>query len=118
MGDEADLVVAFNEQVLLGRHRLHSLKEGATILLENMWASHPDEAIQAQWAAAMEELTEAGYRIVEVPMEDLCLTVVDNARKGKNMFALGMLCWVSSAGTWIRPGSRSSTPSGRRARRS
>jgi 2-oxoglutarate ferredoxin oxidoreductase subunit alpha len=93
-GDETDLVVAFNEQVLLGRHRLHSLKEGATILLENMWATHPDEAIQAQWKATVEELTEAGYNIVEVPMEDLCLTVVDNARKGKNMFALGMLCWV------------------------
>ncbi|MDT8340287.1 MAG: 2-oxoacid:acceptor oxidoreductase subunit alpha [Longimicrobiales bacterium] len=91
-GDETDLVVAFNEQVLLGRHRLHSLGEGATILLENMWATHPDEAIRDQWEAAMEELGGAGYRIIEVPMEDLCLTVVDNARKGKNMFALGMLC--------------------------
>lgn len=93
-GDETDLVVAFNEQVLLGRHRLNALKEGATILLENMWATHPDEAIRAQWEAALEELSEAGYRIVQVPMEDLCLTVVDNARRGKNMFALGMLCWI------------------------
>ena len=32
-GDEADLVVAFNEQVLLARHRLGALKRGATILL-------------------------------------------------------------------------------------
>ncbi|UCC26151.1 MAG: 2-oxoacid:acceptor oxidoreductase subunit alpha [Gemmatimonadales bacterium] len=93
-GDETDLVVAFNEQVLLGRHRLNSLKQGATIVLENMWASHPDEAVRNQWQAAMEELTEAGYHIIGVPMEDLCLTVVDNARKGKNMFALGLLCWI------------------------
>ncbi len=93
-GDETDLVVAFNEQVLLGRHRLNALKKGATILLENMWASHPDERIRAQWEAAMEELREAGYRVIEVPMEDLCLTVVENARRGKNMFALGMLCRI------------------------
>ena len=93
-GDETDLVVAFNEQVLLGRHRLNALREGATILLENMWATHPDEGIRAQWNSAMEELGAAGYRIVEVPMEELCLTVVDNARRGKNMFALGMLCRI------------------------
>lgn len=93
-GDETDLVVAFNEQVLLGRHRLHSLREGATILLEGMWATHPDEKIRGQWESAIKELTEAGYHIVPVPMEDLCLTVVDNARKGKNMFALGLLSWI------------------------
>jgi len=35
-GDETDLVVAFNEQVLLGRVRAGELKPGCTILLENM----------------------------------------------------------------------------------
>ncbi|HSM36457.1 MAG TPA: 2-oxoacid:acceptor oxidoreductase subunit alpha [Longimicrobiales bacterium] len=93
-GDETDLVVAFNEQVLLGRHRLNALREGATVLLENMWATHPDERIRAEWAEALGELTGAGYRIVEVPMEEQCLTVVESARKGKNMFALGLLCWI------------------------
>ncbi|MEJ2539956.1 MAG: 2-oxoacid:acceptor oxidoreductase subunit alpha [Gemmatimonadota bacterium] len=93
-GDETDLVVAFNEQVLLGRHRLNALKEGATILLENMWATHPDEGIRAQWSQALEELQGAGYRVIQVPMEDQCLTVVENARRGKNMFALGLLCRI------------------------
>ena len=93
-GDETDVVVAFNEQVLLGRHRLHSLADGATVLLENMWATHPDETIRAQWEETLAELTAAGYRIIEVPMEERCLTVVDNARRGKNMFALGMLCRI------------------------
>jgi 2-oxoglutarate ferredoxin oxidoreductase subunit alpha len=93
-GDETDLVVAFNEQVLLGRHRLHALAPGATVLLEDMWATHPDPKIQEQWNAAMEELTGAGYRIVPVPMEEICLTQVENARKGKNMFALGLLTWL------------------------
>ena len=36
-GDETDLVIAFNEQVLLGRVRAGELKPGCTILLESMW---------------------------------------------------------------------------------
>jgi 2-oxoglutarate ferredoxin oxidoreductase subunit alpha len=93
-GDRTNVCVAFNEQVLLARHRLDGLESDATLLVENMWKDHRDEDIRAEWAAAMEELSTAGYRIVEVPMEEQCLTVVDDARKGKNMFALGMLCWI------------------------
>ncbi len=59
-----------------------------------MWKDHRDEDIRAEWAAAMEELGRRNYRILEVPMEEQCLTVVDNARKGKNMFALGLLCRI------------------------
>ncbi|HKK08029.1 MAG TPA: 2-oxoacid:acceptor oxidoreductase subunit alpha [Gemmatimonadota bacterium] len=90
-GDYTDLVVAFNEQVLLARHRARALAPGATVLLEDMWEEHDDPDIRAAWAAAMEELSEAGYRIIPVPMEEECLEVVDDPRKGKNMFALGML---------------------------
>jgi 2-oxoglutarate/2-oxoacid ferredoxin oxidoreductase subunit alpha len=93
-GDETNVVVAFNEQALLGRHRLDALAPDATILIENMWATHPDPKIQAQWKDAMEELSSFGYRIIEVPMEDQCLTLVDNPRRGKNMFVLGMLSWI------------------------
>ncbi|MDH5760799.1 MAG: 2-oxoacid:acceptor oxidoreductase subunit alpha [Gemmatimonadota bacterium] len=93
-GDETNLVVAFNEQALLGRHRLNALAPDATILVESMWATHPDPSIRAQWEAAMEELADRSYRIIEVPMEEECLTVVDNPRKGKNMFVLGLLSWI------------------------
>ncbi len=93
-GDATNLVVAFNEQVLLGRVELGALAEDAIILLENMWASHPDEDIQKQWRDGLELLGEHDYRIIEVPMEEQCLTVVDDARRGKNMFALGMLGWI------------------------
>ncbi len=34
----------------------------------------------------------AGYRVYEIPMERECRAVVADARRGKNMFALGMLC--------------------------
>ena len=93
-GDETDLVVAFNEQALLGRHRQEALKEGALVLLENVWAEHEDPRIRAAWNDALEELSTRNYRIVQVPMEQICLTVVDNPRKGKNMFALGLLCYI------------------------
>lgn len=93
-GDDTNVVVAFNEQALLGRHRLNALADDAIILLENMWATHPNPDVRAEWEAAMEELSGRNYTIIEVPMEEQCLTVVDNARKGKNMFALGMLCEI------------------------
>src|SRR5512143_1599857 len=48
-GDEADLVIAFNEQVLLGRVNAGELKPGCIILLESMWATHEDAHIVAQY---------------------------------------------------------------------
>jgi len=93
-GDETNLVVAFNEQVLIGRHRLGALASDAIILLENCWATDPNPDIRAAWTAALAELSAQGYRIIEVPMEQQCLTVDENPRKGKNMFALGLLAWI------------------------
>jgi 2-oxoglutarate ferredoxin oxidoreductase subunit alpha len=93
-GDAANLVVAFNEQVLLHRHRLGALAGDATILIESLWATHEDPDIRRAWAAAMEEMSDRAYRFIPVPMEEQCLTVVDNPRKGKNMFALGLLAWI------------------------
>ncbi|HET9466641.1 MAG TPA: 2-oxoacid:acceptor oxidoreductase family protein, partial [Gemmatimonadales bacterium] len=93
-GDQTDLVIAFNEQVLVGRHRLGALASDAIVLLENCWASNPNPEIKAAWDKALAELDGHGYRIIEVPMEEQCLTVDDNPRKGKNMFALGLLAYI------------------------
>jgi 2-oxoglutarate ferredoxin oxidoreductase subunit alpha len=93
-GDETDVVVAFNEQVLLGRHRLGALAEDAILLLDDQWKTHADPAVREAYARGIEELSGRAYRIIEIPIEQQCLTVVDNARKGKNMFALGMLAWI------------------------
>ncbi|MFQ5459048.1 MAG: 2-oxoacid:acceptor oxidoreductase family protein, partial [Myxococcota bacterium] len=93
-GDEANLVVAFNEQVLLGRHRLDALAEDATILIDNCWSMHDDEAIREQWQEAMKELSTRSYRLIEVPIEEACLEIMDTPRRGKNMFALGLLSWL------------------------
>ena len=93
-GDETNLVIAFNEQVLLARHRAGALARDAILLVEDKWAGSDDEAIRTAWTAAMAELSTAEYRIIPVPMEERCLTLVDNPRKGKNMFALGLLVWL------------------------
>jgi len=95
-GDEADLTVAFNEQVLIGRVRAGELKKGARILLESMWREHADPRIASSYAATVDELVAAGFRVVEIPMEAECRKLVNDPRKGKNMFALGMLCSIYS----------------------
>jgi len=95
-GDETDLVVAFNEQVLLGRVRAGELKPGCTILLENMWRTHADPKIAAAYAETHARLVEAGFRVLEIPMEQACRALVADPRRGKNMFALGMLCSIYS----------------------
>ena len=91
-GDEADLVVAFNEQALLGRVRAGELKPGCIILLESMWRHHSDATIAAAYAETHDKLVAAGYRVLEIPMEQECRSHVSDAKRGKNMFALGMLC--------------------------
>ena len=95
-GDETELVVAFNEQVLLGRVRTGELKPGATILLEDMWREHKDPAIVASYVETVESLQEAGYRVIEIPLERECRALMTDARRGKNMFVLGMLCSIYS----------------------
>ena len=91
-GDEAAVVVAFNEQVLLGRVNAGELKPGCIVLLESMWGESQDAKIAAQYAETRDRLVADGYRLHEVPMEQECKALVADPRKGKNMFVLGMLC--------------------------
>lgn len=93
-GDRSGVVVALNEQVLLARHRLDALEDDAIVLIENMWKDHGDEDIRQQWADAMEEISDKNYQVIEVPMEEECLKIVDNPRRGKNMWVLGLLCYL------------------------
>lgn len=95
-GDETDFVVAFNEQVLLGRVQAKELKPGCTILLESLWRTHSDPKIAASYIATYERVVAAGYRVYEIPMELECRKIVADAKRGKNMFVLGMLCQIYS----------------------
>lgn len=95
-GNETDLAIAFNEQVLLGRVRAGELKPGATILLESMWREDRNKAIVASYTGIYDQLVATGYNVHEVPMERECHAIVTDPRRGKNMFALGMLCNIYS----------------------
>ncbi|MBK6983060.1 MAG: 2-oxoacid:acceptor oxidoreductase subunit alpha [Betaproteobacteria bacterium] len=95
-GDETDLAVAFNEQVLLGRVRAGELKPGATILLENAWRDSRDPSIVKSFNETVEALAKGGFRVIEIPLERECRSLMTDARRGKNMFVLGMLCSIYS----------------------
>ena len=95
-GDEADLIVAFNDQVMLRRSRAHELNPGCTVLLENKWKTHADPAIATMYAEAVDEMVRGGFDVREIPMEEECLRLVSDPRRGKNMFVLGLLCHIYS----------------------
>ncbi len=95
-GDQTDLVVAFNEQVLLGRVRAGELKPDCIILLESMWRKHSDINVSMAYIQTHDRLVEAGYTVREIPMEQQCQLITPDAKRGKNMFALGMLCYLYS----------------------
>jgi 2-oxoglutarate ferredoxin oxidoreductase subunit alpha len=94
MGDEADLVVAFNEQVLYSRIDNGAYKKGTVVLLENMWAEDPEEKIRNQYQEAVADFHARGLVVHELPIQKECLKLVPDPRKGKNMFVLGMLCAI------------------------
>ncbi|MCK5697148.1 MAG: 2-oxoacid:acceptor oxidoreductase subunit alpha [Gammaproteobacteria bacterium] len=99
MGNEADLVVGFNEQVLYARIANGAYKKGTIVLLENKWATDPQEKIRDQYAFAIKEFRDNGLIVHELAIEEECLKIVKNARKGKNMFVLGMLCRIYNRDT-------------------
>ncbi len=92
VGNRADLIVALNEQVPYGRIDQNAYRVGTTLLLEKKWATDDSEDIRTKYSEALDDFNKRGYNVIEVPMEDECLKLVSNARKGKNMWVLGMLC--------------------------
>ncbi len=96
MGDEADIVVAFNEQVLYSRIANGAYKAGTVLLIESKWRDDPVPEIQAQYNRALAEFKENGLIVHELPLEEACRKITPNPRVGKNMFVLGMLCYIYS----------------------
>lgn len=95
-GDQANLVVAFNEQVLLSRLWANEIKPGCDILLESKWRNDADPEIAASYVEVFDELIAKGFKVTEIPLEQLCLQHVPDAHRGKNMYVLGILCSIYS----------------------
>jgi 2-oxoglutarate ferredoxin oxidoreductase subunit alpha len=56
-----------------------------------MWRDDRNPAIASQYAETCDELVAQGFQVIEVPMEVECRKLVSDPRRGKNMFALGIL---------------------------
>jgi 2-oxoglutarate ferredoxin oxidoreductase subunit alpha len=91
-GDQADLVIAFNEQVLYGRIDAGAFRPGTVVFLENCWSDDLQENIQRSYAEAVEYFRQLELEVCETPMQQECLKLTDDPRRGKNMWALGLLC--------------------------
>ena len=96
MGDRADLVVAFNEQVLYSRIDQDALRPGTRLLIDDKWAQHREPAIQQDYAKALDDFRQRGFEIHEIPIEAETMKVTETPQRGKNMWVLGLLCAVYS----------------------
>jgi 2-oxoglutarate ferredoxin oxidoreductase subunit alpha len=96
MGDQADLVVAFNEQVVYSRIDQEGLRPGTVLFLDNKWASSSDPKVQEEYAKAVEDFHGRGYDVRQLPIEEQTLKITDNPQRGKNMWVLGLLCALYS----------------------
>jgi 2-oxoglutarate ferredoxin oxidoreductase subunit alpha len=96
MGDEADLVVAFNEQVLYSRIDQGALRPGTVLLIDDKWTSDEDPRIPEAYDKAMADFHTRGYEVRGIPIEARTSAFTDIPRRGKNMWVLGLLCALYS----------------------
>ncbi len=115
-GDKTDLVVAFNEQVLLGRVRAKELKPDCIILLESMWRTgcrHGDRCLVRRDVRAARRCRLSGVRNPDgagVPQaRRRCQARQEHVRAGHPVPAV-------QPGPEARASTRSSSPSARRTR--
>ncbi len=95
-GDEADLVVAFNEVAPFSRIEQDAFKKGTIILIENSWAQDDDPSVRESYAKAIADFEKLEYVVYEIPMAEECLKFVLDPKKGKNMWVLGLLSYIYS----------------------
>ena len=92
VGNLANVVFAFNEMALLSRFEAGTVADDALILIDDQWAGHEIEAYRQSYRKVLAEVRQRGCTILEIPLEKETLKYVDNPQRGKNMFAVGLLC--------------------------
>ncbi|MFH2204543.1 MAG: 2-oxoacid:acceptor oxidoreductase subunit alpha [Elusimicrobiota bacterium] len=91
-GDKANLVLAFNEMAFLSRIEANSVADDVILVIDSMWAEHDDPEIRKNYAQITEDVRQKGGTVLEIPFEKETLKIVEDPRRGKNMFAYGFLC--------------------------
>jgi 2-oxoglutarate ferredoxin oxidoreductase subunit alpha len=91
-GDKSNCVLAFNEMALLSRIQAKAVADDVLVIIDSKWANHDDPVIRKNYDEILGGVKERGGSVIEVPIEAETLKLVDEPRRGKNMFALGYLC--------------------------
>ncbi|MEZ5277358.1 MAG: 2-oxoacid:acceptor oxidoreductase subunit alpha [Opitutaceae bacterium] len=95
-GDRANVVFAFNEMALLSRIEAESLADDVMVLIDNQWATHAIEKYHDSYREVLARARSMGARVIEIPLESETLRHTDDPNRGKNMFAVGLLCALYS----------------------
>jgi 2-oxoglutarate ferredoxin oxidoreductase subunit alpha len=95
-GNRADVVLAFNEMALLSRLEAGSLADDALVLIDDQWATHEVEDYQRSYRDVLDQVRTRGCTVLEIPLERETLRYVEDTQRGKNMFAVGLLCALYS----------------------
>lgn len=93
-GATADVVVAFNEVAPYVRIEQEAYCEGTLFLMESKWGTDGSSAVRENYQQALNDFRERGYRVMEIPMEEEMKKAAPGAKKGKNMWVLGMLSFL------------------------
>lgn len=95
-GNRANVVLAFNEMSLLSRIQNDALAKDVIVIIDNQWATHELTEIREGYKKILDDLKKGGAKIYEIPIEAETQKILDDPRQGKNMFALGVLCFLYS----------------------
>lgn len=95
-GNYANLVLAFNEMALLSRIEADALADDVIVIIDDKWASDEDRKIREGYREITGGIVERGGSVIEVPLEQETLKVIEDPRRGKNMFAVGILSFLYS----------------------
>lgn len=96
VGNLANVVFAFNEMALLSRFEAGTVADDALVLIDDQWTQHDIEAYRQSYARVLADVRGRGCTVLEIPLEKETLKYVDNPQRGKNMFAVGLLCALYS----------------------
>jgi len=98
-GDSPDCLVAMNPAAL--KKNLKDLRQGGTLVLNTDGFDERNLAKAGYESDPLEDGTLDGYRVIQVPMDDLTKEAVKDTGvsgrsvlRSKNFFALGLLAWL------------------------
>jgi len=98
-GDSPDCLVAMNPAAL--KKNLKDLRQGGTLVLNTDAFDERNLAKAGYESDPLEDGTLDGYRVIQVPMDDLTKEAVKDTGvsgrsvlRSKNFFALGLLAWL------------------------